>query len=107
MGVFRNQNFNPGSIVVAIAVIGVVFFWTRKSDMVKTHNQHAQSNRGSTRNPASIQPVFNYSNLEGEALQTAVKQRVVNSMNINKNAASDVEIQMGNFVIRGDQNEKD
>lgn len=60
------------------------------------------------RNPASIQKVFDYSYLQGEALQKAVKDRLMRSVQIKTALLKDdVTIEMGNFVLLNDKKEKD
>lgn len=107
MGGFKFHKFSLGSFAAAVIVIGAVIFWTCQSDVGKMSDHHVQTVHDRSRSPASIQKVFDYSYLEGDALKTAVNQRVVNSMNINKTESDDVEIQMGNFVLKDDHNEKD
>jgi len=62
----------------------------------------------SSRNPASIQKVFDYSYLEGESLITAAKERLGNSVEIAfSDDKSETLITVGNFVLPTGNNEKD
>ena len=58
------------------------------------------------RNPSSIQKVYDYSDLVGSALQTAAKQRLVDTIQLSAKGG-DIYIQMGNFVLMNDSRQKD
>lgn len=58
------------------------------------------------RNPASISGAYDFSGFQGESLQAAAKQRILDGLNINKDVQSN-SVQLGNFVLLNDQNQKD
>lgn len=60
----------------------------------------------SDRAPSSIQKMFDYSDLVGSALQSAARQRLMDSVQITAQNG-DVLIQMGNFVLLNEGKQKD
>jgi hypothetical protein len=61
-----------------------------------------------TRNPASIQKVFDYSYLGGDSLLQAAKERLGNSVQISLSSdKTEAIIELGNFVLMDDKNQKD
>lgn len=60
------------------------------------------------RSPAAIQKVFDFSSLEGAALQSAAKKRLLSGLDIEtRRQEGEVIIEMGNFVLLNEKNEKD
>lgn len=57
------------------------------------------------RGPSSIQKVFDYSSLVGNALEAAAQARLSNSVSVI-NSKDEVALLMGNFVLMNEENEK-
>lgn len=64
----------------------------------------AQVSRGS-RDPAAIRRVYDFSNLDGSALSTASKQRILSGFETFRDADK-VGIALGHFVVRGPDGRK-
>lgn len=93
------------SLVLAGLVICLAIFVAHESS--KQVNIQAEKNGDrETRTPASIGRVFDFSNLQGSALETAAKQRLLSSLVIAKDN-SDAVVEMGNYVLTNENSEKD
>jgi len=89
----------------ALVAALVVFTWPARNPFHKSSREPASSG---DRSPASIQRVFDFSNLEGGALQAAAKHRLFNSIDVESSPGStETSIRMGNFVLLNDKNQKD
>ena len=58
------------------------------------------------RNPATIGKAYDFRALQGDTLNQAAKQRILGGLDIQKDLQSN-SIQLGNFVLLNDQNQKD
>ncbi len=93
------------SKIMFYTVSFVLFFGTGGAVMMKITDSPSKAEVAS-REPSSIQRVYDYSDLKGNALAMAAKDRLVNSINI-KNKNDELSIAMGNFVLLNDDKEKD
>ena len=91
------------SVFLAGLVVCLSFFVAKEA-----YKQERRGRRGiaSTRGPASIQKVFDFSSLQGSALEYAAKQRLAYSISVAKSDQESV-IEVGNFVLSNDSNQKD
>jgi hypothetical protein len=58
------------------------------------------------RHPASIQKIYDFSQLQGSTLDQAAKQRLLTGLNIERTQEAN-NIQLGNFVLLNSQQQKD
>jgi len=89
-----------GALVAAL----VTFIVHETNKEVTKWNTTATVSKG--RNPASIGKAYDFSALQGPILEQAAKQRILDGLDIHKDLQSD-SIQLGNFVLLNDQNQKD
>lgn len=59
----------------------------------------------SSRDPAAIKKVYDFSHLEGSALDFAAKQRLIDGAKVVRDNL-DIGVELGHFVIRGNDGEK-
>jgi hypothetical protein len=82
-----------------------VGYWI-SSDSQNFHFQAAnQSSQRIARDPAAIKKVYDFSNLEGSALDFAAKQRLLDGVRVVRDQ-KDIGIELGHFVIRDDSGQK-
>jgi hypothetical protein len=93
----------------AIAIIGFFFVggflisWSSyKLPMQTASNQDFSSSR---RDPAAIKRVYDFSQLEGSALNFAAKQRLLEGAKVVRDE-TDVGVELGHFVIKGSDGQK-
>lgn len=58
------------------------------------------------RDPAAIKKVYDFSNLEGSALNYAAKQRLLDGVKVIRDTNKDIGLELGHFVIRGEDGHK-
>jgi hypothetical protein len=61
--------------------------------------------KASTRDPAAIKKVYDFSHLEGSALDFAAKQRLLDGAKIIHDK-KDIGVELGHFVIKGEDGQK-
>jgi hypothetical protein len=93
------------TFVLACLTVMLAVFIAHESSKVE-NNQIGQRETGRSRAPASIEHVFDYSNLQGTALEYAAKQRLLSSIVVAKDG-DDAVVQLGNYVLSNDSQEKD
>lgn len=59
-----------------------------------------------SRDPAAIKRVYDFSNLQGSALSIATKQRLISGAKVLYEDSS-VGIELGHFVVKGGEGEKE
>jgi hypothetical protein len=94
------SSFLLGALVAALATF--IIHETKKE--VMAWRTTTTVSRG--RNPASIGKAYDFSGLQGNLLNQAAKQRLLDGLNIHKDLQSN-SIQLGNFVLLNEQNQKD
>jgi hypothetical protein len=83
-------------------VIGFLISWSSKE--FPYENSYTLESRP-TRDPAAIKKVYDFSNLEGSALNYAAKQRLLDGVKVIRDQ-KDIGVELGHFVIRGGEGEK-
>lgn len=85
----------------ALVAVGLCLFTIM---LVLTYEKDAPVSRV----PASIEPVFDFSTLEGKALNNKARERLLGSLEVNKSSDKNtIVIEVGNFVLRNEQGDKD
>ncbi|GIL18825.1 MAG: hypothetical protein BroJett040_25760 [Oligoflexia bacterium] len=89
-----------------LAIFGLLFFFalgvfiTYQSQSFKNSNL-ALSSSSPSRDPAAIKKVYDFSHLDGSALDSASKQRLISGTRVHSQNG-DVGVELGHFVVRGD-----
>jgi hypothetical protein len=82
--------------------IGFKVSWDSQNFLVLSSNLNSSK---VSRDPAAIKKVYDFSNLEGSALDFAAKQRLLDGANVIRDQ-KDVGIELGHFVIRDSEGQK-
>ena len=91
-----------------VAMLVIVLLYTFSSVEIREKIAGRFIASSVNRSPSSIQKVFDFSYLQGSALQAAAKERLSSSIYISTSEdKSKVTITMGNFVLKNDQDERD
>lgn len=77
------------------------FYITMKSPQFQYQYTHQSS-----RSPAAIRKVYDFSNLEGQALNTALKSRLLSGVRVLKDKG-DVGVELGHFVLKAQNGQKE
>jgi hypothetical protein len=81
---------------------GLVISWTsRNFPMAAAYTIETKS----ARDPAAIKKLYDFSNLQGTALNFAAKQRLLDGAKVI-HEQKDVGVELGHFVIRGEEGQK-
>lgn len=89
-------------LLLLIACFGFGYFASTNS--VQFKNVTAMQNKNS-RDPAAIKRVYDFSDLQGTALDQASKQRLMTGAKILKHA-EEIGVELGHFVVRGPGGQK-
>jgi hypothetical protein len=76
------------------------------SDKSKPLQTADNGSRKTARDPAAIRKTYDFSELDGSALSAASKKRIIAGYSV-KHEADSVGISLGNFVVRGQNGEKE
>ena len=91
------------SILLVFFGVGVFFSWhTKQFPYAAMVIEWPKVNR----DPAAINKVYDFSNLQGSALMYATKQRLLEGAKIIKDQ-NDIGVELGHFVIKGENGEKE
>lgn len=92
---------------LAIAGFGVFFIFGILIAQNSRHYTREQVAAGAkiARDPAAIRKVYDFSNLDGNALSNASKQRIISGFEARRNG-DNIGISLGHFVVKGPNGEK-
>lgn len=83
-------------------VLGIFAAWSSRE--FPNQNDIAENGRP-TRDPAAIKRVYDFSNLQGSALDFATKQRIIDGFKVIKEK-NDIGVELGHFVIKSAEGDK-
>jgi len=102
MGDFRMKTFFTVLGIALFFLCGILVSW--QSRQFPDANSVTIVSRPS-RDPAAIKKVYDFSHLEGSALNYAAKQRLLDGVKLVQDK-KDIGVELGHFVIRGEGDQK-
>ncbi len=94
--------FSTIFVMLGFFACGMYFSWSSKN--FPNEMAYMEMPR-SSRDPAAIKKVYDFSNLEGNALSFAAKQRLLDGVKVVREN-QDIGLELGHFVIKGPGGEK-
>ncbi len=93
------------SVLFVFGCFFSVGYWVSRSTEKFPGGSEYVMQTSSTRNPAAIQKNYDFSQLEGSALNFAAKQRLLDGVKVVREN-KDLGIELGHFVIRSENGDK-
>jgi hypothetical protein len=100
------------SIWTLLSVVGLIFFFGAglyvcvfSTHLIPDISSVEMAGTSVSRNPAAIRRTYDFSMLEGSALETAAKNRLLSGLKLIK-GQSQIGVELGHFVIKGPGGEK-
>ncbi len=88
------------AFLFVFAMVGVGFFVNLNSKQFPLEKQNFSSVAPTSRDPAAIKKIYDFSSLKGQPLESALKHRLLNEVRVYQEVAS-VGLEFGHFVLQG------